>query len=379
MALGCARRSLRRARRRGHRLGRPEERHRRHRCPHLRGAHRFPRLQAEAETDHRAVRLAAGRRGGLRGADAQLLAGPGTASGRPTRAGRRAQRPRRHGAAPASASTRDPPRPRGERPSLPGQADSDPAGLGPRQRRLRGSPGRARGHRGCRPRPDPRLRRRHRRCGAGRRVRSGRRLPRRGPAGRPRIRARRCRCSRRRCRRRTGPYPDARRARPRGGGLRHALRRCWAVPLRCAGAPVARSRRRQGAAAACAVGLLVRLQRRRPLDSPQLRREARSGRPARARVRAHPQDQCEPALRDGCRGGGGVERLVLAAGANVQEFVSHNGVPCGSTIGPITATRLGIRTIDVGIPILSMHSARELAGVSDLWDLRRVAQAYLGG
>jgi aspartyl aminopeptidase len=80
----------------------------------------------------------------------------------------------------------------------------------------------------------------------------------------------------------------------------------------------------------------------------------------------------------------GSGRAVFAAACEkahvpLQFFVSNNVMPCGTTIGPITAARHGIKTVDIGVAILSMHSVRELCGADDPFLLANSLVAFLEG
>jgi aspartyl aminopeptidase len=69
--------------------------------------------------------------------------------------------------------------------------------------------------------------------------------------------------------------------------------------------------------------------------------------------------------------------LCARAGVAPQYFVSRSDVACGSTIGPISAARVGMPTVDVGNPMLSMHSCREMAGAADVAPMIDVLGLFL--
>jgi aspartyl aminopeptidase len=63
-----------------------------------------------------------------------------------------------------------------------------------------------------------------------------------------------------------------------------------------------------------------------------------------------------------------------AVGVPCQEFVNRTDLACGSTVGPMIAAELGISTVDIGLPMLSMHSIREQAGTADVAQMVAVIQ-----
>jgi aspartyl aminopeptidase len=68
--------------------------------------------------------------------------------------------------------------------------------------------------------------------------------------------------------------------------------------------------------------------------------------------------------------------LADEAGVNLQVFVSRADMACGSTIGPMTAAKLGVKTLDLGVPTFAMHSIRELAGSHDVYELWRLLSQF---
>jgi len=71
------------------------------------------------------------------------------------------------------------------------------------------------------------------------------------------------------------------------------------------------------------------------------------------------------------------ELACRQAGVPLQRYEHRADLPCGSTIGPMTAARTGIPTVDVGAPQLAMHSARELMGVADVGAYAAALRAFL--
>jgi aspartyl aminopeptidase len=96
-------------------------------------------------------------------------------------------------------------------------------------------------------------------------------------------------------------------------------------------------------------------------------------------VNAGPVLKAHPNLRyatDG-RTAAAFELACRQAGVQLQRYEHRADLPCGSTIGPMTAARTGIPTVDVGAPQLAMHSARELMGAADVPAYAAALRAFL--
>lgn len=72
-------------------------------------------------------------------------------------------------------------------------------------------------------------------------------------------------------------------------------------------------------------------------------------------------------------------QLAKAEDVPVQAFTVRSDMACGSTIGPLTAAKIGVPTLDIGVPTFGMHSIRELAGSEDAFNLMRVLQRFYRG
>ncbi|MGP4054970.1 M18 family aminopeptidase [Mycobacterium sp. 4D054] len=96
-------------------------------------------------------------------------------------------------------------------------------------------------------------------------------------------------------------------------------------------------------------------------------------------VNAGPVLKVQPNLRyatDG-RTAAAFALACAQAGVNLQRYEHRADLPCGSTIGPMTAANTGIPTVDVGAAQLAMHSAREVMGAADVADYSAALQAFL--
>ena len=70
------------------------------------------------------------------------------------------------------------------------------------------------------------------------------------------------------------------------------------------------------------------------------------------------------------------KELAKLCNVPLQEFIVRQDSPCGTTIGPIISAKIGIKSVDVGIPQFAMHSIRETLGVVDLYYYKTIFEEF---
>ena len=70
------------------------------------------------------------------------------------------------------------------------------------------------------------------------------------------------------------------------------------------------------------------------------------------------------------------KKLCAESGIPYQEYVNRSTIRGGRTIGPMLSAKSGMIAVDIGNPLLAMHSAREFGGTEDLYHMRRLFSAF---
>jgi len=72
-----------------------------------------------------------------------------------------------------------------------------------------------------------------------------------------------------------------------------------------------------------------------------------------------------------------LKTIARQSGVELQSYVTRADMRCGSTIGPMTSAKTGVRTLDLGVPTFAMHSIRETAGAKDVVSMGAILDTYL--
>lgn len=86
---------------------------------------------------------------------------------------------------------------------------------------------------------------------------------------------------------------------------------------------------------------------------------------------------CSQSYATDCEATGIVEQICKAKKIPYQKYANRSDIPGGSTLGSIASSLFPVKTVDVGVPILAMHSARELMGKEDMNALYKVVKGFM--